>query len=112
MCDQQSLRSACAYAQSDRRLCLSVEYSMTIRLLTKLRLEFLSLKGGCTGSSECTLVNMPHCWKSHVVAHIRLERGLLFKVAVLQPGWWGIQYPWRAFPEGERIFQLVLGLGC
>ena len=28
-------------------------------------LMFLSLKGGCTGSSESALVNMPHCWKSH-----------------------------------------------
>ena len=33
-------------------------------------MEFLSLKGGCTGSSESTLVKMPHCWKSHVMAHI------------------------------------------
>ena len=24
----------------------------------------LSLKGGCTGLSESTLVKMPHCWKS------------------------------------------------
>ena len=33
-------------------------------------MEFLSLKGGCTGSSESTLVKMPHYWKSHVAAHI------------------------------------------
>ena len=33
-------------------------------------LEFLSLKRGCTGSSESTLVKIPHCWKSHVVAQI------------------------------------------
>ena len=26
-------------------------------------LEFLSLLGGYTGSSESTLVKMPHCWK-------------------------------------------------
>ena len=37
-------------------------------LLTEHRLEFVSLKGGCTGSSECTLVKMPYCWKSHVAA--------------------------------------------
>ena len=43
---------------------------MTIKLLTELNLEFLSLKGGCTSSSESTLVKMPHCWKSHVVAQI------------------------------------------
>ena len=39
---------------------------MTVKLPTKHDLEFLSLKGGCTGSSESTLVKMPHCWKSHV----------------------------------------------
>ena len=44
---------------------------MSVKLLTEHRLKFLSLKGGCTGSSESTLVKMPHCWKSHVVAHTR-----------------------------------------
>ena len=34
---------------------------MSVKLLTEHRLEFVSLKGGCTGSSESTLVNMPHC---------------------------------------------------
>ena len=29
-------------------------------------LEFLSLKGGCIGSSASTFVKMPHCRKSHV----------------------------------------------
>ena len=66
MCDQQCLRSACAYSQSDQSLCLSLEY----KLLTEEHLEFLSLTGGCTGSSESTLVKMSHCWKSHAVAHI------------------------------------------
>ena len=33
-------------------------------------LEFLGLNGGCTGSSLSTLVKMPHCWKSRVVAQI------------------------------------------
>ena len=46
---------------------------MTVKLLTEHRLEFLSLKRGCTGSFESTLVNMPHCCKSHVVAHINLS---------------------------------------
>ena len=39
-------------------------------LQTEQLLEFLSVKGGCTGSSESTLVKMPHCLKSHVAAHI------------------------------------------
>ena len=43
---------------------------MTVKLLTNQHLEFLSLTGGFTGSSEFTHVKMPHCWKSHVVAHI------------------------------------------
>ena len=42
---------------------------MTVKLLTEHHLEFLSLTGGCTGSSESTPVKMSHCWKSHVVAH-------------------------------------------
>ena len=54
MCDQQILRSACEYGQSDQSLCLSLEYSMTVKLLTEYHLEFLHLKGGCTGLSEST----------------------------------------------------------
>ena len=57
-------------AQSDQSLCKSLEDSLTVKLLTEHHLEFLSLKGGCTGSSESTLVKMPHCWKSHVTAQI------------------------------------------
>ena len=41
---------------------------MIVKLLTEHRLEFLSLKVDCRGSSESTLVKMPHCWKSHVTA--------------------------------------------
>ena len=59
-----------AYAQSDQRLCQSLEYSMTVKLLTEHYLQFLRLKGGFTGSSESTLERMPHCWKSHVPARI------------------------------------------
>ena len=43
---------------------------MSVKLLTEHHLKFLSLKGGCTGSSESTLVKMPHCWKSHATAQI------------------------------------------
>ena len=70
MCDQQSLRSACAYAQSDQSLFQSLEYSMIVKLLNEHHLEFLSLKGGCRGSSESTHVKMTHCWKSHNTAQI------------------------------------------
>ena len=43
---------------------------MTVKLLNKHHLEFLSLKGGCTSLSESALVKKPHFWKSHVVAHL------------------------------------------
>ena len=43
---------------------------MTVKLLTKQPLGFLSLKGDCTGSTESTLVKIPHCLTSHVVAHL------------------------------------------
>ena len=43
---------------------------MSVKLLTEHHLEFLRLKGGCTGSSESTFVKMPHGCKSHVAAQI------------------------------------------
>ena len=42
---------------------------MIVKLLTEHHLEFLSLKGGCTGLSEYSLVKISNCWKSHVTAH-------------------------------------------
>ena len=53
-----------------RRLIRAFASHLNI-LPTEHHFEFLRLKGGCTGSSESTLVKMPHCWKSHVAAHIR-----------------------------------------
>ena len=47
---------------------------MSVKLLTEHHLEFLSLKEGCTGSSESTLVKMSNCWKSHAAAHMRHMR--------------------------------------
>ena len=38
---------------------------MTVKLLTEHHLEFLSLKGGCKGSSESIHVKMAHCCKPH-----------------------------------------------
>ena len=43
---------------------------MIVKLLTEHDLEFLSVKGGCTGSSEAALVKMTHCWKSQASAQI------------------------------------------
>ena len=42
-------------------------------MIDKLHLEFLSLKGGCTGLSKSTLVKMSNCWKSHAAAHMTFE---------------------------------------
>ena len=41
---------------------------MIDKLLTEHHFEFLSLKGGCRGSSESTLVKMSNCWKSQAAA--------------------------------------------
>ena len=46
---------------------------MIVKLLTKHHLEFLSLKGGCRGSSESTHVKLPYSWKSHALAQIVLK---------------------------------------
>ena len=60
-----SLRSALAYTQSDQSFCLSLEYSMTFKLLTEHNLDLLSLTGGCTGLSESTFVKLTQFMKSH-----------------------------------------------
>ena len=65
-----SQASESAYAQSDQSLCQSLAYFTTVKLLTEHHLEFLSLKGGGIGSYESTLIKMPHCLKSHVMAHM------------------------------------------
>ena len=63
MWDQQPLRSACAYAQSDQSLCKSLEYSIIVKLLTEHHLEFLSfcqnvklLEISCHGS--CIIIEL------------------------------------------------------
>ena len=49
---------------------------MIVKLLTEHHQEFVSLKEGCTGSSESTLVKLPNCWKSHATAHMILVRDI------------------------------------
>ena len=46
---------------------------MSVKLLAEHNLEFLRLKGGCTGSSESTAVKMSSCWKSHAGVHLSLR---------------------------------------
>ena len=57
---------------------------MIVMLLTEHHLEFLSLKGGCRGSSESTHVKMPHCWKSHVATLILFYSILFLRVMILK----------------------------
>ena len=63
ICDQQSLKSAYAYAQSDQSICLSLEYSMSVKLLTEHHLEFLSLKEAAQARLSL------HVSKCHIVGH-------------------------------------------
>ena len=49
---------------------------MIVKLLAEHHLEFLSLKGGYTSSSESIHVRMPHCWKSHVKAQILIMHAI------------------------------------
>ena len=57
-----------AHTRSLIRAFASRLNSLSVKLLTEHHLEFQSLKGDCTGSSESTLVKMPNCWKLHVTA--------------------------------------------
>ena len=59
----------------NKKLCKIFNES---ELLTEHRLKFLSLKGGCTGLFESIHVRIPHCWKSHVAAHVVYHVHLLF----------------------------------
>ena len=58
---------------------------MTVKLLTEQLLEFLSLTGGCTSSSESIYVKMQHYWESCVAAHfiIKIGRNELVKESLV-----------------------------
>ena len=58
---------------------------MIVKLLTERHLEFLSLKGGCRGSSESTLVKMSNCWKSHALAHFLNDFAVPGRVGTKHP---------------------------
>ena len=45
---------------------------MIVKLLTEHNSEFLSLKGGCRGSCESTLIKMSNCWKSFYNVHFQI----------------------------------------
>ena len=58
---------------------------MIVELLTEHHLEFLSLKWGCRGSSESTLVKMTNCWKAHATAHMSAYESLTGFLLELPP---------------------------
>ena len=53
-----------------RAFARRLNFLMTFKLLIEDNLKSMSLKGGYTGSSESTLVKMPHCWKSRAAAQM------------------------------------------
>ena len=82
---------------------------MTVKLLTEKHFELLSLKGGCTGSSEHTLVKMPHCWKSHVAAHYGMGLTCLCEgIQNLHVTFNSWSSPW--FRNGERSHRHSYGI--
>ena len=63
---------------------------MIIKLLTEHHLEFLSLTGGCIGSSGSALVKMSNCWKSPAAAQFAvcfLASGDRFR-SLIEDSWW------------------------
>ena len=65
---------------------------MSVKLLTEQCLELPRLKGGYTGSSEATFVEMPQCWKSRVTAHMFMSTSLTFELKILQNKTFIFQY--------------------
>ena len=47
---------------------------MSVKLLAEHNVEFLGIKGGCKGSSESTLVKIPHRWKSNATPQFQIHQ--------------------------------------
>ena len=62
---------------------------MIVKLPTEHHLEFLSLKGGCRGSSESTHVKMSNCWKPYALAQFFLYRTGFSRLFMLSYQWFG-----------------------
>ena len=85
---------------------------MSVKLLTERHLKFLSLKGGCKGSVKSRLVKMPHCWKSHVTAHIissgrtnQYIKGLTAMLSCLGPYMSNYKAPNKIFKKDGKWWQ-------
>ena len=97
----------CAYAQTYQSLCWSLKYSMKIKLLTEYHLEFQSLKGCCTGSSESTPVKMSHCWKSsRVLLHNLFTCVRMFPNNLSQCPAKGAR--WHVHPSKTQVSQCII----
>ena len=75
---------------------------MIVKLLTEHHLEFPSLKGDCTGSSESTLVKMSHCWKSHALAQMILCMRTQLKVIRIRDNS-GSEFHDRNYPIQSKL---------
>ena len=83
---------------------------MNIKLLTEHHLEFLSLKGGSTGSSESTLVKMPHCWKSRCSSIIVSLKSDKVRVTVSTVFLHGLKLHSGHLQDGKPLLLKELGL--
>ena len=79
-------RNPCHFNHAASRKLDAVKFhSMSAKLLTEHNLEFLSLKGGCTGSFESTHDILAQCWKLHVAAQLMI---ILTLYALLDSSFW------------------------
>ena len=78
---------------------------MNVKLLTEHHLQFLSLKWGGRGSSESTHVKMPHCWKSHALAHFYIY--FVFSSTI-----YTFQYEALVTPGNELMVHHILVYRC
>ena len=97
--------------QSDQSLCWSLKHWLTVKLLTENQSGFLSLKGGSTGSSESTLVIMPHCWISHVAAHLMADVQMMILDFAGRNAIWLILQSHGSFLTPSSLFMLLTKLG-
>ena len=106
MSDQQRLRPACAYAQSDQSLCLSLEYSMSVKLLSEQRLEFLSYMLAVQAHLS------PFMSKCHIVGNLmsRLSYIWLYRlfIPVLhQPHIYALYVKYPKIPDIKKKYNLL-----
>ena len=80
---------------------------MSVKLLIEHHLEFVSLKGGYTGSLGTTIVKIPHCCKSHVAAEsvISVYLHSLYISTAENPG----HQPFDLWNKNSQVSRLIFG---